>query len=345
LAITVDDMPVNMRTHIHGQGYADLNFLMPETVNALEIRKGPFFADVGDFGTVAALSISLKDSVEKKTAQLTVGSFGYERAFSMDSTKAGDGVLFFAGELVHYNGPWDSPDDMRKINGMMRYSQGTADDGFTATAMAYSNKFNFTDQVPLRAIARGEIGLYGEMDPTDGGDASRFSLSARIDKSDDAGSWKANVFLIGSSLNLFHNFTWSLKDPVNGDQFHQHDDRLVTGGNASRTLNGIIGGFATETTFGIQTRDDDINLGLNNTVQRQFLSIIRDDKVNEGSVGIYAQNTVHWTEWFRTTAGWRGDYFAANVKSIFNANNSGKTQAAFVMSALVDISSAINQGL
>jgi outer membrane cobalamin receptor len=169
LAITVDDMPINMRTHAHGQGYSDLNFLMPETVNLLDVRKGPYFADVGDFGSVGALGIGLIDGTPKKTATLTVGSFGYQRLFGMGSTAAGDGVLFFAGELAHYNGPWDNPDDTRKVNGMVRYSQGTADNGFTLTGMAYSNKWNSTDQVPLRAITSREIDRFGEIDPSDSG--------------------------------------------------------------------------------------------------------------------------------------------------------------------------------
>ena len=328
MAITVDDMPVNMRTHAHGQGYADLNWLMPETVKSLEIRKGPYFADVGDFSSAGALNIGLIDSVDKKIASVTLGSFGYRRLFGMGSTKSGEGTLLFAGEVGAYNGPWVNPDDMRKLNGLLRYSQGTATDGLTVTAMAYSNHWNSTDQVPQRAIASGQIDRFGEEDPSDGGKTNRFSLSVRTAHTDDAGSWKANVYIIKSSLDLFNNFTYFLNNPVQGDQFHQHDDRLLVGGNASRTLNGTLDSRPTETTFGVQVRDDDINLGLTDTYQRSFLSNIRSDRVNEGSVGIYAQNTIHWTDWLRTTLGWRGDAYAAKVNSVFDANNSGNAQAA-----------------
>jgi outer membrane receptor protein involved in Fe transport len=328
LAVTVDDMPINMRTHAHGQGYSDLNFLMPEIVNSLEIRKGPYFADVGDFGSVGALNIGLVDSTPKKTASLTVGSFSYQRLFGMASTPAGNGNLFFAGELAHYDGPWQNPDDARKVNGMVRYSQGTADNGFTITGMAYANKWNSTDQVPLRAIASGQLDRFGEIDPTDGGNANRFSLSARVVKSDDAGWWKANFYAVRSTLDLYNNFTWFLNDPVNGDQFHQHDGRTMVGGNASRTHQGTLGGVRTETTLGIQTRYDDIDLGLTNTFQRTFLSNIRSDRVGESSVGVYAESTLYWTDWLRTTLGWRGDYYDGKVDSIFDANNSGHTKAA-----------------
>jgi outer membrane receptor protein involved in Fe transport len=324
LAIWVDDVPINMRTHAHGQGYADLNWLMPETVNSVEVRKGPYFADEGDFGSAGNLRIGLIDSVNKSIAEMTVGSFGYERVFGMGSTKMGEGTLFFAGEAGAYNGPWVSPDDMRKISTMLRYSQGTAQDGLSITGMAYSNRWNSTDQVPERAITSGQIGLYGEEDPTDGGNTDRFALSARMAGTDDAGSWKANAYVVKSDLDLFNNFTYFLTNPAQGDQFHQHDSRVMAGANASRTLNGTFAGRLMETTFGVQTRNDDIDLGLTDTYQRSFLSNVRSDKVEEASVAIYAQNTVHWTDWLRTTLGWR---YWANVDSLFDANNSGKVSA------------------
>jgi hypothetical protein len=326
LAITVDDMPVNMRTHGHGQGYTDLNWLMPETINTLDIRKGPYYADVGDFGSAGALNIGLIDRPEKNLAQATVGSFGYQRYMGMGATKVGAGSLLFAGEVGAYNGPWSNPDDMRKINGLVRYSQGTATDGLTITGMAYSNKWNSTDQIPERAIGV-EIGRFGSMDPSDGGNTNRFSLSSRMAGTDSSGSWKANVYVIKSSLDLYNNFTYFLDNPTQGDQFHQHDDRLVVGGNVSRTINGSLGNFRTETTFGLQTRYDDITVGLTDTLQRSFLANVRTDKVGEGSVGVYAENTVHWTDWFKTIFGWRGDYFAATDNSIYDPVNSGNVHA------------------
>ena len=244
----------------------------------------------------------------------------------MDSAKAGDGTLLIAGEAGTYNGPWVNPDDMRKLNGLVRYTQGTALDGFSITGMAYSNKWNSTDQVPQRAITSGQIGLFGSEDPTDGGNTNRFALSARVAGTDDAGSWKANAYAVKSQLDLFNDFTYFLADPVLGDQFHQHDDRVMAGANASRTLNGSFAGLPMETTFGVQTRYDDIDLALTDTYQRSFLSNVRSDKVGEGSVGVYAQNTVHWTDWLSTTVGWRGDYYDARVNSLFDANNSGNVQ-------------------
>ncbi|TQF42438.1 TonB-dependent receptor [Bradyrhizobium sp. UNPF46] len=327
LAITVDGVPVNMRTHAHGQGYADLNWLIPETVAAVDVRKGPYFAEEGDFASVGSVHVGLIDRT-RGLAQVSVGSFGYRRLLGMDSAKVGDGALLVAGEIGTYNGPWDNPDNVRKLNGLVRYSQGTATDGVSVTGMAYANGWNSTDQVPQRAIASGFLSRFGSEDPSDGGNTNRFALSGRVAQTDDAGSWKANAYVVKSQLDLFNNFTYYLSDPVLGDQFHQDDDRLMVGANISRTLNGSFAGLPMQTTFGLQSRYDAIDLALTNTFRRGFLSNIRSDKVGEGSVGLYAENTVRWTDWLRTSVGWRGDYYAADVTSLFNASNSGRADAA-----------------
>ncbi|WP_458760165.1 TonB-dependent receptor [Afipia sp. TerB] len=327
-AITVDGMPVNMRTHGHGQGYADLNFLIPELIGSVDSRKGPYFAEEGDFSSVGAAHINLIDSVFGSMASVTMGSFGYWRSLGITSHKAGEGTLLVAGEVNTYDGPWDNPDNLRKLNGVVRYSQGTRDDGFSLTAMAYSNRWNSSDQIPLRAIESGEVGRYGALDPTDGGRSDRFSLSGQWAHTGEAGVSRMNFYVIKSSLDLWNNFTFFLNDPVNGDQFHQRDNRLVGGVNASHSFSATFAGLPMETEIGLQSRYDDVDVALTNTVRRQFLSNVRSDKVQEGSVGLYVNNTVRWTGWFRTTLGYRADFYAANVDSIFNAANSGKAQAA-----------------
>jgi TonB-dependent Receptor Plug Domain len=329
MAIFWDDVPINLPTNAHGQGYADLNFLIPETVSGLEVRKGPYFADIGDFANAGDLHLSLRDSVPKNIVSATVGSFGYDRFLSLGSTALGGGSLLYAGEFNTYDGPWVTGEDVRKFSGLLRYSLGTATNGFSATAMAYTNNWNASDQVALRAITTGQIGPFGEIDPTDGGDTNRFMLSTRFAQSDDAGLWKANAYLTKYTLDLWNNFTWDTVDPVNGDQFHQHDDRVYGGAGVSRTINGTLLNRPTETVFGAQTRYDDIDTSLSNTTQRLFLSNILVDHVGEGNVGVYAQNTTRWTDWFRTTEGWRADYFWASVNSILQPANSGNPKTAF----------------
>ncbi|MBN8965033.1 MAG: TonB-dependent receptor [Rhizobiales bacterium] len=301
LAITVDGMPVNMRTHGHGQGYADLNFLIPELIGSVRVRKGPYFADEGDFSSAGAVHIDYLNTLAQGFAQLTAGSFGYRRLLAAKSGAVGEGNL----------------------------RQGNADNGFSILGLAYSNRWNSTDQVAQRAIDSGLIDRFGTLDPTDGGNSSRYSLSGRWTRTEGDTRTQAEAFLIRQNLRLFNNFTYFLDDPVNGDQFSQFDRRTVSGANVSHTIKGRLGGFDTENTFGIQLRRDDIALGLQKTLQRMPLSTVRDDRVQESSVGVYAQNTTHWTDWMRTIAGVRGDYFHARVASDTPAN-SGSTDAAMM---------------
>jgi outer membrane receptor protein involved in Fe transport len=327
LAITVDGMPVNMRTHGHGQGYADINFLIPELIQSVNVWKGPYFADKGDFASAGAISIDYLNKLPKNLAELTFGSFGYRRALAAGSTAVGQGTLLAAFEDVRYDGPWDVPDHIRKLNGVLRYSQGTATDGFTLSAMAYSNGWNSTDQVAQRAIDQGIIGRMGSLDPTDGGVSSRFSLSSNWAHSSEYGQTKANAYVIRSSMNLYNNFTYYLDDPVNGDQFSQLDKRTLYGLDASHAFDVRVAGIETQTRVGLQTRGDDINVGLFKTYRRELLSTVREDSVREGSVALWADTTARWTDWLRTTVGIREDYFSGRVISD-TPENSGNARAS-----------------
>ncbi len=325
LAITIDGMPANMRTHGHGQGYADINFMIPELVQSVQVRKGPYYADEGDFSSAGSVHIDYLDKIDHAFAELSAGSFGYRRALVAGSGKAGDGTVLTAIEANAYDGPWDVPDRVRKINGVLRYSEGNADNGMSVTGMAYRNGWTSTDQVAQRAIDEGLIDRFGTLNPTDGGNSERYSLSTRWRDTDAAGSTKIDAYAIRSSLQLFNDFTYFLDDPVNGDQFSQTDRRTLVGLNASHTFNHRFGVLPMETTFGVQTRYDDINVGLFNTVDRQITGVVREDHVKEGSAGLYAQNLVHWAPWLRTTTGLRYDIFNANVNSDTAANSGNVT--------------------
>lgn len=327
LAITVDGMPVNMPTHGHGQGYADINFLIPELIQSLNVRKGPYYADVGDFGSAGAVGIDYVNRLPKNIAEMTFGSFGYRRGLAAGSTTVGDGSLLAAIEGTRYDGPWDVPDDVRKINGVLRYSQGTATDGFTLSGMAYSNAWNSTDQVAQRAIDQGIIGRLGTLDPTDGGVSSRFSLSGNLAHSSDYGQTRVSAYLIRSDLQLYNNFTYYLDDPVNGDQFNQLDRRTLGGFDARHAFDWRFGGFETQTRVGVQSRYDDIHVGLFKTAQRSWLSTVREDRVREGNAGIWTDSTTRWSDWLRTSVGIREDFFAGSVSSD-TPENSGNAQAS-----------------
>ncbi|HLG44834.1 MAG TPA: TonB-dependent receptor [Reyranella sp.] len=326
IGIWLDGMPINMRTHAHGQGYSDLNFMIPELVDNVLLRKGPYWAQEGDFSSAGAIHISYADRLEKKLLSATAGSFGFWRGLAAGSTTLGQGTLTGAGEIVRYDGPWDIPDAVRKYNGVLRYSEGTVDDGFALTGMAYTNSWHSTDQVALRAVDQGLIGRFGTLDPTDGGDSQRYSLSARWSRSDERTHDRIEGYLVYSTLNLYNNFTYFLNDPANGDQFQQADKRFLMGVNASRSLKHRVAGFDAESLFGVQVRHDIIDLGLFNTVQRVPTSTIRTDHVNETSVGLYVEEKVKWNGWLRSTLGLRGDlYWATDDSSL--AGNSVQTTA------------------
>jgi len=327
LSIKIDGMPVNMPTHGHGQGYADINFMIPELIQSVNVRKGPYFADVGDFASAGALEIDYITKLPKNIAEMTNGIFGYHRGLAAGSTAVGAGTLLAAIEGVKYNGPWDVPDNVRKINGVMRYSQGTATDGLTLTAMAYSNAWNSTDQVAQRALDQGVIGRFGSLDPTDGGVSSRFSLSGNFAHSSEYGQSKISAYLVRSDLQLYNNFTYLLDNPVNGDQFNQLDRRTLGGFDARHAFDWRFGGFETQTRVGMQTRYDDIHVGLFKTEQRTPLSTVREDRVQEGNVGIWMDTTTRWTDWLRSTVGIREDIFAGRVLSD-TPENSGNAQAS-----------------
>jgi outer membrane receptor protein involved in Fe transport len=326
LAIWVDGMPVNMRTHGHGQGYADINFLIPEMIQSVLVRKGPYFADEGDFASAGAVHVAYARALEKNLVETTAGSFGYRRGLAIASRKVGEGSLIAAGEGIAYDGPWDVPDRVRKLNGVVRYSEGSVDNGLSLTGMAYRNKWTSTDQVAQRAIDTGLIGRFGSLDPTDGGEASRYSLSARWARSDEKGSTRIDAFAINSHLTLFNNFTYFLDDPVNGDQFSQTDRRTLVGVNASHAFNHRFGDIPAVTRIGAQSRWDDIRVGLFKTLQRMTLATTRDDNVQEGSIGLWLDHTTHWSDWLRTTVGVRHDWYAGRVESD-TPENSGHARA------------------
>jgi len=322
LAIYVDGMPVNMRTHGHGQGYADINFLIPELIDSVLVRKGPYYAEEGDFSSAGAVHIDYVRAFDGTYLSGTGGSFNYWRGLGIAGRPVGEGNFTVAIEAIKNNGPWDIPDDVGKVNGVLRYTQGSDLDGFSITGMAYHNRWRSTDQVAQRAIDEGIIDRYGSLDPTDGGAADRFSLSARVAHFSDLGQSKIELYGIRSSLKLFNNFTYYLDDPEFGDQFAQKDNRVVLGAEASHTIHHHIGPLQAETRFGVQMREDLIDLGLWKTFQRTPLSTVRDDHVQEQSVGVWADHTTHWTDWMRSTVGVRHDWYLGTVRSD-TAENSG----------------------
>jgi outer membrane receptor protein involved in Fe transport len=314
LALEVDDVPVNMPSHAHGQGYSDLNFLIPELAGDLHYKKGPYYADEGDFATAGTARIGLVSEVST-SATLGYGEDGYRRALLMGSTAMAGGTLLAAGEIYHNDGPFDVPDDYNRLNGVVRYTHGDDRDFFTITAMAYSGKWNSTDQVPERAITEGMIERFGSLNPTDGGISSRESLAFSRVKRTDEDQVQFSAYVIRYKLDLWSTFTSFLKDPLNGDQMLQQDDRIVYGFKGSKTWYTELFGLPMSNVVGAQARVDDIrDVGIFATFERQAIGITQNAGVLESNGAVYAENTIQWASKIRTTLGVREDQFDFDVK-------------------------------
>jgi hypothetical protein len=323
LALEVDDMPVNMPTHAHGQGYSDLNFFIPELAADLHYKKGPYYADEGDFATAGTVRIGLVSELADSVT-LGAGQDGYRRALVIGSTAFAGGNLLGAGELYHNDGPFDIPDDYRRLNGVLRYRHGNDEDFFTVTAMGYSGTWNSTDQVPERAIAEGLIDRFDSLNPTDGGESDRDSLSfSRVIRA-DTDQWQFSAYVIHYKLDLWSTFTYYLKNPVNGDQMLQHDDRMVYGFKVSKTWYGNLCGLPMVNVVGVQTRIDDIkDVGIFSTYQRVPNGTTQNAGVLESNAALYAENSIQWNALLRTTVGLREDFFDFDVKDkMLNPNGS-----------------------
>ena len=333
LRTTVDGMIVNQRSHAHGQGWTDLNFLIPELAERLDYKKGPYSADEGDFASAGAVSVRYSDKLPNGLLSLGVGENGYRRGLVATSPSLGSGNLLYALEAFHNDGPFTKGDNYRKLNGVLRYSQDLGEGRFNITAMGYDAQWNATDQIPLRAVEAGTLERFSSIDPTDGGRSHRYSLSGAWRRDTQASTTEVNAYVIDWKLALFSNFTYFLDDPVNGDQFAQPDHRVTSGANLRQAWRTEVWGRPSETTVGLQLQNDNIFNALGNTVARRSISTTREDHIVETSGGLYAQNTTRWTDRFRTTVGLRGDYYRFNVRSDLAAN-SGRTHDNIVSPSL-----------
>ncbi|MDO8048114.1 TonB-dependent receptor [Janthinobacterium sp. SUN211] len=321
LRTTVDEMPVNQRSHGHGQGWTDLNFLIPELAMRLDYKKGPYSATQGDFSSAGAASVVYANRLTQGVASVGLGQNGFRRALLADSPDAGDGSLLYALEAQHNDGPFTQPDRYRKLNGVLRYSEGYANNGFNVTAMAYDASWNATDQIPLRAVQDGTLGRFDAIDASDGGKAQRYSLSGAWRQTTDDVSSRVSAYVIANRLALFSNFTYAMDDPDNGDQFAQPDRRVTAGLDASHTWHRHTDRGSSDTTIGLQLQNDNIHNGLYNTRQRQILSTTRQDHIVESSIGVYGENSTRWSRWLRTVAGLRADAYRFDVRSDRAANS------------------------
>ena len=338
LATWVDGMPVNQRSHAHGQGWTDVNFLIPELVARLDYRKGPYSARSGDFSSAGSAEVTYANRLVKDLASVTLGQDGFARGVVAGAPEVAGGVLLYALEGMKNDGPWTRPDDYRKANAVLRYSRGFANNGWSVTAMAYRGRWNATDQIPLRAVQDGSLGRYDAIDETDGGNARRYSLSGIWRQTDADSASKLSAYVIRNQLDLFSNFTYFLNDPVNGDQFAQPDRRVTSGLDATQTWHVHRSEtMASDLTVGARLQNDNIFNGLYNTRARQVLSTTREDHIVETSGGLFVESATRWNEVVRTVAGVRADRYRFDVRSdrLENSGRASDTQLSPSLSLIL----------
>ena len=228
-ATTVAGVPMNESSGAHAHGYSDVNLLIPELVSGVQYTKGPYFAEHGDFSAAGSANISYVNVLDRPLLSVSSGGQGWGRVFGAVSPRVGPGNVLMALETSTNDGPWELPDDMRKVNAVVRYSQGDLQNGFSITGMGYSADWKSTDQIPLRAVDAGNLSRFGNIDPTDAGRTSRYSVAFDGLRSGGTGSTRLTAYTLQGGLNLFQNFTYFLEHPVDGDQVEQEGRRWVSG--------------------------------------------------------------------------------------------------------------------
>ena len=316
-ATTLAGVPMNESSGAHAHGYSDVNLLIPELVSGVQYTKGPYFAEHGDFSAAGSANISYTNKLDRPVLSLSTGGFGWSRLFGAVSPEVAGGNMLFGLELSKNDGPWELADDMRKVNTVLRYSQGDARNGFSITGMAYAARWNSTDQIPLRATKSGFISRYGNIDATDAGRTTRYSVAGDWLRSGTNHSTRITAYALRGGLNLFQNFTYFLVDPVNGDQVEQEGRRWVTGAKVTHRRMGNWLGRHIESAVGVNVRNDAVGtVGLYATRGRQFLDAIRRDTVGQTTLGLFGQSEVEWSSVFRTTLGLRGDVYRYSVNAL-----------------------------
>ena len=354
IAISVDEMPVNRPTNAHGQGYSDLNFLAPELLGGVDFGKGPFYASVGDFGAVAYDHLKLVDVLPNQI-DLSAGTLGDEEGFVGGTHTFGSGDRLLASvDYEHLDGPWSHPDNFQKIAGSLRYVHGVEGDGYSLTALYYHGHSNLTTDQPGRAVQEGLIDRFGTLDPSDGARSERFSLSGTY--AAKGGNWDFNTsaYVIHSTMTLWNDYTHFLDDPINGDQEQQSEARNTAGGQVAYVIRLNLGQITSESSFGLQGRYDNVYVDRRHTHDRQALDYCENeqdpapdgsyvpavatpavnyacnaDRVHLGDIGVYAQNTTHFTPWLRTILGLREEYETAFDHSLISGFQGNTGQALF----------------
>jgi outer membrane receptor protein involved in Fe transport len=322
-AVFIDGIPVNMVSHGHGQGYADLHWLIPESIERVEIYKGPYFVHLGDFATSGAMNIITKRNDKDSTITLSGGSYNTQRYVGVFSPPEGMFLRpYIAGEIYHNDGPFKNPNDYIRYNLLAKFGLlQTADSNLSFLGTFFKTSWNASGEIPARAVRSGAVGRFGSFDPSEGGKSERQNLSLIYNYTDSNQSFNAQTWASWYKLQLWSNFTLFLHDPVNGDGIEQNDKRFLIGNNINYRRNYSLFGLSTETFVGLQSRFDHIRVGLFSQTNRRRTTklgnlspTLSNNDIEQTNLAAFAQQEIKPTDWLRTQIGVRMDNFIFDVK-------------------------------
>jgi hypothetical protein len=317
VAFFSDGMPINFRSHAHGQGYTDLNFIIPETIDGLDVSKGAYLPEYGDFDTAGAVNFRTRDVVKEGIVQAAGGQFDTQRYILMFSPTKDRIRTLFAGEGYYTNGPFLNDNRYFRANLLGKVTTNLSSrDELSLTATFHKAQWNASGEIPLRTVTDGTLDRFGAIDPSEGGKTLR--STARLNYHYDTqsgGELFANAYGQYYKYDLYTNFTFFLNDPVNGDGFQQHDTRVMYGGDLGYKHRAQFYGMPSTGTIGFQTRVDDIHARLGTQARRNPLSTTADSNILEASYAPYLKAEVQPLPWMRLTGGLRAETFTFNVQN------------------------------
>ncbi|WP_025763494.1 TonB-dependent receptor [Dyadobacter tibetensis] len=351
--LMVDGMPVNMVSHAHGQGYADLHFVIPELVEGVDFKKGPYHADKGNFTTAGWVNLRTKDALERSFVKMEGGQFDTFRAVAgIDllgkKGKEKNQSAYLASEYSFSNGFFDSPQHFNRLNIVGKYHRHLGNSTLRLTGSTFWSQWDASGQIPDRAYESGQIGFYGAIDPTEGGSTGRTNFNAELATVTPRNDVVKNQFFYSNyQFELFSNFTFFLEDPVNGDQIRQKDNRNLFGYNGSISREHHLGKTSWTSTLGAQFRQDIVgNIGLSHTQNRNILlERYKYGNINEMNMALYIDEKVQINDRLMINAGLRFDYFRNAYEDLLGQPVDTQRASATILSPKLNFYYTFNPGL
>lgn len=343
--VTVDQLPVNLVTHGHGQGYADINFVIPETVETLQLRKGTYFPELGDLAVAGALNLVTKEKFAENFVLAEGGSFDRMRYVAGLSPKFGNVQTLFAGQAYYSNGPFENPEHFARYNLFAKATfEPTPTSKAWASATLYAADWDASGQIPQRLVSDGQLDRFGSLDPSEGGRTDRENVDLHYDANPtENDAWSFQAYASRYKMRLWSNFTFfqnslfpdpngdiELRDGTfatldpRGDGIEQNDFRWLYGARGSYTRSYDLFGFPMFSRVGVETRNDRIDVAVYNQQKRNRYFTASKVFVEESSYSGYYTQQITFTDWLRFEGGVRGDAFTFDVQNRLPASQGGR---------------------